>query len=167
MDQTHEVIGRGGNGIVYSCTVNGWMCAMKTVDMTVLLFIRVWQHLMHSQAISEVQQAFLLSEIKLLEKLPYHPNIVRYSTLIILLWSLPKKVFVSWARWQKATPVYDSIYVHSCWLHSREAKGHWILWFVSDCPNHGWYCTRSQVPAHTFGSIHRHLQPNARKIGYS
>ena len=54
----------GGSGaIVYSCTIDGWQCAMKEFEITKL----------PREIIDGIE-----TEVSLLESLPQHKNLVRY-----------------------------------------------------------------------------------------
>ncbi|KAL6073494.1 Ribonuclease inhibitor [Balamuthia mandrillaris] len=63
--QVHEKLAEtgGSSASVYACTVDGWQCAMKELDLT------------HMDPI--IKEAFC-NEILLLEDLPFHANICRY-----------------------------------------------------------------------------------------
>lgn len=59
-----QIAETGGSGAsVFSCLVDGWQCAMKEMDLG---------------GVSETTLHAFEAEIELLERLPYHPNIVRY-----------------------------------------------------------------------------------------
>lgn len=59
-----QIAETGGSGAsVFSCLVDGWQCAMKEMDLSGV----------HELAVHAFE-----AEIELLERLPYHPNIVRY-----------------------------------------------------------------------------------------
>eukprot|EP00027_Filamoeba_sp_ATCC50430_P018876 CAMPEP_0168578504 /NCGR_PEP_ID=MMETSP0413-20121227/21368_1 /TAXON_ID=136452 /ORGANISM="Filamoeba nolandi, Strain NC-AS-23-1" /LENGTH=350 /DNA_ID=CAMNT_0008612355 /DNA_START=1 /DNA_END=1050 /DNA_ORIENTATION=+ len=70
VDLSHVVVcerlseGPGGSGaMVYSCLVDGWMCAMKEFSV---------------HGVEGALVEGILTEISLLESLPYHRNLVRY-----------------------------------------------------------------------------------------
>eukprot|EP01122_Echinamoeba_exundans_P001021 TRINITY_DN1096_c0_g1_i3.p2 TRINITY_DN1096_c0_g1~~TRINITY_DN1096_c0_g1_i3.p2 ORF type:complete len:464 (-),score=52.45 TRINITY_DN1096_c0_g1_i3:2149-3540(-) len=54
----------GGSGaVIYNCLVDGWQCAMKEMNL---------------RDVPEYSMKSFETEIELLERLPFHPNIVRY-----------------------------------------------------------------------------------------
>jgi len=60
----HDILATGGSGaIVYNCTVSGWGCCMKELDL--------------KNTNIKMQEAFL-SEMEILENLPPSPNLCKY-----------------------------------------------------------------------------------------
>eukprot|EP01102_Stenamoeba_stenopodia_P010732 TRINITY_DN3261_c0_g7_i1.p1 TRINITY_DN3261_c0_g7~~TRINITY_DN3261_c0_g7_i1.p1 ORF type:complete len:451 (-),score=125.75 TRINITY_DN3261_c0_g7_i1:102-1454(-) len=59
-----ERLGAGGSSaVIFSCYVDGWQCAMKELDL---------------EFMNEYEKTAFEGEVRLLELLPQHPNIVRY-----------------------------------------------------------------------------------------
>jgi serine/threonine protein kinase len=56
-------IGNGMGTAIFSCSVDGWQCCMKEMSL---------------EGVSEAEIKAFDTEVELLEKLPYHPNIARY-----------------------------------------------------------------------------------------
>lgn len=56
-------IGNGMGTSIFSCLVDGWQCCMKEMSL---------------EGVSEAEAKAFETEVELLEKLPYHPNIARY-----------------------------------------------------------------------------------------
>lgn len=56
-------IGNGMGTSIFSCLVDGWQCCMKEMSL---------------EGVSEADAKAFETEVELLEKLPYHPNIARY-----------------------------------------------------------------------------------------
>jgi hypothetical protein len=58
-----SAVGNGMGTSLFSCLVDGWQCCMKEMDL---------------EGVSEIEAKSFDTEVELLEKLPYHPNIARY-----------------------------------------------------------------------------------------
>lgn len=56
-------VGNGMGTALFSCLVDGWQCCMKEMSL---------------EGVSEAEARSFDTEIELLEKLPFHPNIARY-----------------------------------------------------------------------------------------
>lgn len=63
--QINEQVAESGEAGLYSCLVDGWLCCMKEMEL---------------EGVNDNSLAAFDTEVVLLEKLPYHPNIV-VSTL--------------------------------------------------------------------------------------